>query len=273
MSLDNEVKIRYDHFLNFVPKVMEFLATTQEENDLDVSFKGEIESDLVTKADKGSEERIISEIERMFPSDSILGEEGTNKTGSSVFKWIVDPLDGTVNYSHRLPLYCLCIGLENQETKEVLMGIVPFPGTGDVYHAIKDQGAFRNKKRIYVSKTKELKQSLLCTGFPYDREKKIDRLMFYYRNFLLKSRGVRRTGAAGVDLCWTAEGKFDAFWEEGLKPWDMAAPSVILAEAGGRLSTYDGNVFTPYIPNLIASNGMLHDKMLEGMRQYLHELI
>ncbi|XDD50395.1 inositol monophosphatase family protein [Leptospira sp. WS92.C1] len=271
MNLENEVKIRYDHFLNFVPKVMEFLANTQEENDLGISYKGEI--DLVTKADKGSEERIITEIERMFPSDGILGEEGTDKKGDSIFKWIIDPLDGTINYSHRLPLYCLCIGLENQETQEILMGIVPFPGTGEVYHARKDHGAFKNKKQIHVSKTKELKQSLLCTGFPYDHEKKIDRLMFYYRNFLLKSRGVRRTGAAGVDLCWTAEGRFDAFWEEDLKPWDMAAASIIVTEAGGKLSTYDGNTFTPYVPNLVASNGILHDKMIDGMGEYLHDLL
>ncbi|TGL97988.1 inositol monophosphatase [Leptospira barantonii] len=267
MSLDNEIKIRYEHFLNFLPKVMEFLATTQEESDLDIAYKGEI--DLVTKADKGSEEKIINEIDRMFPADSILGEEGTNKIGTSSFKWIIDPLDGTVNYSHRLPLYCACIGLENLENGEAVMGIVPLPGMNEIYHARKGHGAFKNQKRISVSKTKELKQSLLSTGFPYDREKKIDRLMFYYRNFLLKTRGVRRTGAAGLDLCWVAEGRFDAFWEEGLKPWDMAAPSVIVNEAGGRMSTYDGNTFTPYIPNVVASNGVLHEKMMEGMQEYL----
>ncbi|EMM75217.1 inositol monophosphatase family protein [Leptospira santarosai] len=270
MNLDNEIKIRYEHFLNFVPKVMEFLTITQEEADLDIVYKGEI--DLVTKADKGSEERIIREIEKTFPLDSILGEEGTDKKGSSIFKWIIDPLDGTINYSHRLPLYCACIGLENQESKEIVMGIVPFPAMNEIYHARKGQGAFKNRKQISVSKTKDLKQSLLCTGFPYDREKKIDRLTFFHRNFLLKARGVRRIGAAGLDLCWVAEGRFDAFWEEGLKPWDMAAPSVILAEAGGRMSTYDGNAFSPYIPNLIASNGFLHEKMVERMGDYLHDL-
>ncbi|EMY77902.1 inositol monophosphatase family protein [Leptospira weilii serovar Ranarum str. ICFT] len=272
MSLDNEIKIRYEHFLNFVPKVMEFLATTQEEADLEIVYKGEI--DLVTKADQGSEKRIIDEIEKMFPEDGILGEEGTDKKGSSVFKWIIDPLDGTINYSHKLPLYCACIGLENQENKEVVMGIVPLPAMNEIYHARKGYGAFKNQKRIAVSNTKVLKQSLLCTGFPYDREKKIDRLMFFYRNFLLKTRGVRRTGAAGLDLCWVAEGRFDAFWEEGLKPWDMAAASVILAEAGGRMSTYDGNTFTPYIPNLVASNGHIHEKMMEGMGMgdYLYDL-
>lgn len=271
MSLDDEIKIRYEHFLNFVPEVMKFLAATQEENDLGVVYKGEI--DLVTKADKGSEERIINEVERVFPSDSILGEEGTNKKGSSVFKWIIDPLDGTINYSHRLPLYCICIGLENQENQEVVMGIVPLPAMNEIYHARKGQGAFKNQKRISVSKTKELKQSLLCTGFPYDREKRIDRLMFYYRNFLLKTRGVRRTGAAGLDLCWVAEGRFDAFWEEDLKPWDMAAGAIILSEAGGEMSTYDGDIFTPYIPNVIASNKLLHQKMMERMGDYLHDVI
>lgn len=152
MNLDDEIKIRYEHFLNFVPKVMEFLTITQREADLDITYKGEI--DLVTKADKGSEERIIDEIEKMFPLDSILGEEGTDKKGSSVFKWIIDPLDGTVNYSHRLPLYCACIGLENQESKEVVMGIVPFPAMNEIYHARKGQGAFKNQKPISVSKTK-----------------------------------------------------------------------------------------------------------------------
>lgn len=270
MSYENEIKIRYQHFLNFVPKVMDFLTSTHESEDLQVTFKGSIESDLVTIADKGSEEMIVNEIRSAFPEDHILGEEGTSFEGSSRFKWIIDPLDGTVNYSHRLPLYCCCIGLEDIEDRSAAMGIVPLPALGQIYHAMKGQGAYRNQTRIKVSQTNEIKKALLCTGFPYDREDKIDRLIFNLRNFLIRARGIRRTGSAGLDICWVAEGKFDAFWEEDLKPWDMTAAAAILQEAGGKLSTFANNTFHPYISNVIASNGKLHEKMVEILEEFLN---
>ncbi|PJZ69960.1 inositol monophosphatase [Leptospira perolatii] len=269
MSYQNELKIRYEHFLNFSPKIMEFLVKTHEESDLEISHKGEIESDLVTKADKGSEELIVQEIRRAFPADHILGEEGSVFEGTSRFRWIVDPLDGTVNYSHRIPLYCCCIGLEDIEKKTAVMGIVPLPAFGSIYHAMLGEGAYIDKKRIFVSKTSDLKSSLLCTGFPYDREERIDRLVSNLRKFLLRARGVRRTGSAGVDICWVAEGKFDGFWEENLKPWDMTAAAAILQEAGGKLTTYAGNFFHPYVTTLIASNGQIHTKMIDVLEEFI----
>ncbi|EPG74113.1 inositol monophosphatase family protein [Leptospira fainei serovar Hurstbridge str. BUT 6] len=271
MSYENEIKIRYQHFLNFAPKVMDFLIHTHRDEDLSISYKGNIESDLVTKADKGSENLIVDEIRNVFPQDHILGEEGSSYEGTTSFKWIIDPLDGTVNYSHRVPLYCSCIGLEDIERRTPVMGIVPLPAMGQIYHAMEGGGAFRDKSRISVSKTKEIKHALLCTGFPYDREDRIDRLVFNLRNFLLKSRGVRRTGSAGLDICWVADGKFDAFWEEDLKPWDMTAAAAILLEAGGKLSTYDNNDFHPYVSNLVASNGKLHDRMIEILEEFLNK--
>lgn len=272
MSYENDIKIRYQHFLNFVPTVMEFLVRTHEEEDLSISYKGNIESDLVTKADKGSENLIVNEIRRVFPEDHILGEEGSVYEGRTRFKWIIDPLDGTVNYSHRIPFYCVCIGLEDVETRNAVMGIVPLPALGIVYHAMSGGGAFRDQASISVSKTKELKNALLCTGFPYDKGDRIDRLIFNLKNFLLRSRGIRRTGSAGLDLCWVADGKFDAFWEEDLKPWDMTAAAAILQEAGGKLSTFDNNDFHPYVSNIIASNGKLHEKMVETLEEYLNRL-
>ncbi|PKA17811.1 inositol monophosphatase family protein [Leptospira haakeii] len=269
MSYQNEIKIRYQHFLNFVPTISEFLKKTHEREDLQISFKGNIESDLVTIADKGSEELIVSEIRKAFPNDHILGEEGSNHEGNSQFKWIIDPLDGTVNYSHRIPLYCCCIGLEDLENKSAVMGIVPMPALGHVYHAMLGEGAFKDKTPIKVTQTKEIKKALLCTGFPYDREERIEQLMFNLKKFILRSRGVRRTGSAGLDICWVAEGKFDAFWEEDLKPWDMTAAAAILQEAGGKLSTYANNTFHPYVTSLIASNGVLHEKMVETLQEYL----
>ncbi len=269
MSYENEIHIRYQHFLNFVPKVMEFLTTTHENEDLKITHKGEIESDLITIADKGSEEMIVDEIRKSFPQDHILGEEGSSFSGTTQFKWIIDPLDGTVNYSHRLPLYCCCIGLEDLENRSAVMGIVPLPALGQIYHAMLGKGAYRDKTKIHVSETKEIKKALLCTGFPYDKEDKIDRLVFNLRNFLIKSRGVRRTGSAGLDICWVADGKFDAFWEEDLKPWDMTAAAAILQEAGGKLSTFDNNTFHPYIANVIASNGKLHERMVDTLEEFL----
>ncbi|MEI1306112.1 inositol monophosphatase family protein, partial [Leptospira venezuelensis] len=156
MSYQNEIKIRYQHFLNFAPTISEFLKKTHEREDLQISFKGNIESDLITIADKGSEELIVSEIRKAFPKDHILGEEGSNYEGSSQFKWIIDPLDGTVNYSHRIPLYCCCIGLEDLETKSAVMGIVPMPALGHVYHAMLGEGAFKDKTQIKVTQTKEI---------------------------------------------------------------------------------------------------------------------
>ncbi|MCE9500256.1 MAG: inositol monophosphatase [Leptospira sp.] len=268
--MESETKERYIHFLNFIPKVGNYLKGVQRQPVIATAKKGLI--DLVTEADTGSEKMILEEIQTHFPSDQILMEESGLHEGSGRFKWIIDPVDGTTNFRHRLPLYGIAIGLEDTLSGNVVMGIVSLPELGDIYHAAKGEGAFKNKNAIRVSETSVLLDTLFATGFPYEKEHRIDRLMNYYKSILLMTRGIRRTGAASLDLCWVAEGKFDGFWEEGLQPWDMAGPSVIIQEAGGKLSTFDGNEYTPYIPNLIASNGKIHENIIDIFRENVNLL-
>jgi myo-inositol-1(or 4)-monophosphatase len=259
--MHSEITNRFQHFQQFVPKVGQFLAEIHLKPALDIQKKGIF--DLVTEADIGSEKMVIEEILKEFPGDSILGEESGEVKGNSDFRWIIDPLDGTTNYSHNLPLYGVSIGLEQISSARIVAGLVYFPELGDFYTAVRGQGAFKNRNRIRVSNTSEIKDSLFCTGFPYDRGNKLDQLMAYYKNILMKSRGIRRTGAATLDLCWLAEGRFDGFWEIGLKPWDMAAACLIIEEAGGKLNSLDGKEYSQYNPSLIATNGVLHEKFLK----------
>lgn len=252
---------RFQHFSNFIFKVGDFLIDIHRKANFEVKKKGTY--DLVTEADIGSEKMVIDEILKYYPNDSILGEESGEVAGTSNFRWIIDPLDGTTNYSHNLPLYGISIGIEEISSSQIVAGLVLFPELGDFYSAIRGEGSFKNRKKISTSDTNELKDSLFTTGFPYDRAEKIDQLMSYYKNILIKTRGIRRTGAATLDLCWVAEGRFDAYYEFGLKPWDMAAAGLIVSEAGGRLTTIDGKQYSPFTPSVLASNGKFHDRILQ----------
>ncbi|MBE7413198.1 MAG: inositol monophosphatase [Leptospiraceae bacterium] len=260
-----EIRERMNHLLNFLPKVSEFLMHIQKKPLLEVNKKDKI--DLVTEADIGSEKMLISEIQKIFPNDSILGEESGYLQGKNSFQWILDPVDGTTNFAHGLPLFAIAIGLENTSTEQVEMGIVSVPSLNETFHAARNEGSFLNNKPIRVSNTPELIDSLLCTGFPYQKENRLELLMEYYKSVLMRSRGVRRTGSAALDLSWVACGRFDGFWEEGLKPWDMAAASILIEEAGGKLSTFDGNVFNVNTPNIIATNGKIHSHLVELFRK------
>ncbi|MDX1957245.1 MAG: inositol monophosphatase family protein [Leptospiraceae bacterium] len=256
-SQEVDVSSRVKLALSLATKVSKFLISIQKKPSFIIEKKGSI--DLVTEADKGSEKILRHGILSKFPKDSILGEEEGSVENSGDYRWILDPLDGTTNFSHRLPLYAVSIGIEHKETKQVLGGVISLPALGDTYYAEKNKGAFKNKKQIKVSDTVNLIDALFCTGFPYQRENETDRIISYLKNLLLKTRGVRRTGAAALDLAWVAEGRFDGFWEERLSPWDMAAGGLIILEAGGSVTTFDGNSFSPYIPNIIATNSKLHD--------------
>jgi len=263
--MESEIRERANHFLNYLPKVSEFLLHTQRKPSLEIGKKGRI--DLVTEADFGSEKMLIAEIQKNFPQDSILGEESGLIEGKNSYKWILDPVDGTTNFAHKLPLFAIAIGLEDISIRKIILGIVATPALNETFYAFRGEGAFLNKNRIQVSDSNELIDSLLCTGFPYEKEERMDLLLEYYKSILMRTRGVRRTGSAALDLSWVACGRFDGFWEEGLKPWDMAAPSIIIEEAGGKLSTFDGNEFTAYIPNVIATNGKIHYSLLELFRE------
>jgi myo-inositol-1(or 4)-monophosphatase len=227
-----------------------------------IDYKGEI--NLVTEADRQSEQKIVSIIKDKYPDHSILAEETGNSGGSSPFKWIIDPLDGTTNYAHSYPCFCVSLAIEYEG--EVIYGAVYDPMREEVFTAEKGDGAYVNGKIIKASSTQELNHCLLCTGFPYDVRDDIESNILNFRNFLMKSQAVRRDGSAALDLCYVAAGRFDGFWEQKLFPWDVAAGSLLVTEAGGKLSNFKGEKFNIYDTEIVASNGIIHQQMIETLK-------
>ena len=224
-----------------------------------ITKKGEI--DLVTEADLASEKAVIDAISHDFPNDMILSEEAGEKGEVSDRLWIIDPLDGTTNFAHSYPFFGVSIAL--QAENEIVVGVVYNPVLDEFFEAEKGKGAFLNKKTINVSDKVTLKDSLIGTGFPYDVYEKPEPVLDYLKKMIVKVQGIRRAGAAAVDLCYLAAGRLDGFWEQGLKPWDTAAGSIILKEAGGIISDYAGNSYNPFIKTILASTPGIHSKMLE----------
>ena len=218
---------------------------------------------LVTDADKESENAIVDLLKHSYPTHQILAEEGTHYAQKSPFKWIIDPLDGTTNFAHGLPLYNVSIGLEYEGT--CILGVVLDPTRPELFIAERGGGATCNGQPIRVSQISELGKSLLVTGFGYDIAETGDNLDEFCR-FTLQTQGVRRTGTAAIDLCYLASGRFDGFWEMNLNPWDTAAGTVILEEAGGKLTDYDGTPYTIYSKKIVASNGLLHQQILDVLQ-------
>ncbi len=227
---------------------------------IDISKKGEI--DLVTEADLASEKFIIERIKTRYPLHAILAEESGDAVliGDGDWKWIIDPLDGTTNYAHGYPCFCVTIAVEYDG--EIVIAVTYDPTRDELFAAERGGGASLNNKTISVSETDKLGDALLVTGFPYDISKR-DNFAEHFTDMLLKSRAVRRDGSAAIDLAYVACGRFDGFWEDGLNPWDMAAGVLLVEEAGGRVSYYDGSKFSIYRPPLCASNGSIHEDMLE----------
>lgn len=226
---------------------------------INISKKGEI--DLVTEADLASEKYIVEKIKTYHPMHSILAEESGDAVviGDGNWKWIIDPLDGTTNYAHGYPCFCVTIALEYQ--REIVIAATFDPTRDEMFSAEKGNGASLNNKSICVSETEKLGDSLLVTGFPYDLSRR-DNFAKNFTDMLLSSRAVRRDGSAAIDLAYVACGRFDGFWEDALNPWDMAAGILLVKEAGGKTSYYDGSEFNIYKPPLCASNGLIHDEML-----------
>lgn len=223
-----------------------------------VEFKGEI--DLVTEMDRKAEEVIVETISSAFPDHSILAEEREEVERPSTYRWIVDPLDGTTNYAHGYPVFCVSIALECNG--EVLLGVVYNPVLKETFLAEKGHGATLNGIPIHVSNTERLERSLLATGFPYDIRRTEDNNLNHFCNFALRAQAIRRAGSAALDLCYVACGRFDGYWELRLKPWDVAAGSLMVREAGGRVTTFDGGPFDIYSDNILASNGRIHEEMV-----------
>ncbi|MFC1493649.1 inositol monophosphatase family protein [Thermodesulfobacteriota bacterium] len=224
-----------------------------------ISKKGEI--DLVTEADLMSEKVLIDAISSVFPYDRILSEEAGEKGEVSDRLWIVDPLDGTTNFAHSFPFFAVSIGF--QVKNEVVAGIVYNPCLDEFFEAEKGGGALLNKKPIRVSYKESLEESLAGTGFPYDIHENPDEVLEYLKRMIVRAQGVRRAGAASIDLCYVAAGRLDGFWEQGLKPWDTAAGSIIVREAGGIITDYEGNPYNPFGVSTLASCPGIHGKMVE----------
>lgn len=215
---------------------------------------------LVSEADKESEKIIFEYLKKNFPGDELVGEESTldsTKIQASRAKgrWIVDPLDGTTNYIHRFPIFCVSIGYEFEGKMQ--MAVIDVPILGEVYTAIRGQGAYVNGRKMQVSETDTIKDSLLATGFFSEHEENLQEQLQVFSDIVRKCRGVRRPGAAAYDLALVARGVYDGFWEKGLKPWDSAAGMLLVTEAGGQVCTYRGNEYSPYKESIIATNGKL----------------
>ena len=217
---------------------------------------------LVTDADRRSEQAIIEAILAKFHDHRILAEEGgQHAAGASPFQWIIDPLDGTTNFAHGFPAYCVSIGIEYEG--QGLLGVVYDPTRDELFTGERGSGAFLNDRPIHASKTVTLNQALLVTGFAYDIRVSPNNNLNYFNRFAVRAQGLRRTGTAALDLCYVACGRFDGFWELKLKPWDTAAGSVILTEADGRITDFKGGAFSIYGQEMAASNGLIHEAMLD----------
>jgi myo-inositol-1(or 4)-monophosphatase len=224
-----------------------------------ISKKGA--KDLVTESDTGSESLIIDTIKKTFPTHGILAEESGCDNNQSECVWIIDPLDGTTNFAHNIGLFAVSIAFSIKG--DIAVGIVLNPITGELFSAVRGEGAQLNGITIKVSETTSLSESLLVTGFPYDIKEIEKPLQTRFFNCLKPSQGVRRLGSAALDLCFVASGRFEGFWEENLKPWDTAAGSVVLNEAGGKLSDFSGNSYNIYKNEILATNGKIHNEMLK----------
>src|ERR1044071_8279199 len=224
---------------------------------LQVSNKGDI--DLVTEADLASEKFIIDAINSYYPRHAILAEEsGATSDDNAEWKWIIDPLDGTTNYAHGYPCFCVSIALEHQGRIE--LGVVYAPVTDEMFAAERGQGATLNDRRIRVSEIEDLNSAMLCTGFPYNVRERPD-FTRDFANFTMAAQAVRRDGSAALDLAYVACGRFDGFWEDGLSPWDIAAGQILIEEARGKVTNFDNEPLSIYTKKVLASNGLVHDAM------------
>jgi myo-inositol-1(or 4)-monophosphatase len=234
------------------------IVQTHYGKDFQVSYKGHGKNNLVTEVDQKTEKFIVNAILKKYPDHCVLGEEGgTIGKAGSPFRWIIDPIDGTTNFTHCYPFFAVSIGLEIKG--KMAVGVIFAPILKELYYANKDGGAYLNGKKIQVSKEKNLETSLLATGFTY-KNRGIN--LPNFEHFLYNTQGIRRCGAATLDLCNVAAGRLDGYWELGLKPWDIAAGTLILQEAGGKATNMNGTPLTLEGKNLLATNGHLHNQML-----------
>jgi myo-inositol-1(or 4)-monophosphatase len=225
-------------------------------------YKGDV--DLVTEADRKSEALILQRIRARWPDHDVIGEEGARIESGSDYRWYVDPLDGTTNFAHGYPVFAVSLGIEHKGKRAA--AVVYDPTRDELFAAEQGRGAYLNEKPIRVSATKNLAESLLATGFPSHKRHKNPNIHFYHQ-ITLQTHGVRRAGSAALDLCCVASGRFDGFWEFNLNPWDTAAGVLIVEEAGGRVTKFDGEPFELNSRETLASNGVIHGQLLAEFKE------
>ena len=222
--------------------------------------------DLVSYVDKESETRIIAALQTILPESGFIAEEGTSSKHGERFNWVIDPLDGTTNFIQGLPLYCVSIGLLDGD--ELVVGVVYEVGRDECFYAWKDGGAYLNNEPIHVSNRDNIHDALLATGFPYSEFSRMDEYIDFLKWAMMNARGVRRLGSAAADLAYVACGRFDAFWEYDLKPWDVAAGALLVKEAGGTVTDYKGGTNYLFGKEIVAANGLQDNLILEKIREF-----
>ena len=256
------------HFLDFA------IETAKSSGKILLNYFGNISSvqkkssniDLLTKADLESEAFILNQIDKIFPEHQVITEESSAKKTSSKYRWIIDPLDGTTNFVHNLPIFAVSLGLQYEN--KTILGVVYNPAADKCFWATKNEGSFLNGHPIHPSSTNTLSKSLLVTGFPYIHDDKWNKCFDLFKECYRASQGVRRLGAAALDFCFVAMGRFEGFWEFGLKPWDVCAGAFILQEAKGKASNWDGSPIPFSGEKILATNGHIHEEMI----QLLHKI-
>jgi len=223
--------------------------------------------DLVSYVDKESEKQIIEQLSKLLPESGFIAEEGTSSKKGERYNWVIDPLDGTTNYIQGIPIYAVSIGLKEYE--ELVLGVVYEVGRDECFYAWKDGGAWLNGKPIHVSDRKDIQDALLATGFPYNNFSKMESYLEFLKWTMKNARGVRRLGSAATDMAYVACGRFDAFWEYDLKPWDVAAGAVIVKEAGGTVTDYSSGNNYLFGKEIVASNGWLEELILKKINEYM----
>jgi len=226
---------------------------------VEASYKGAV--DLVTPFDLGAQEILVGRLAEAFPAHGFLAEEGLARPGASDCRWVIDPLDGTTNFAHGFPVFCVSAALEC--SGRLALGFVYDPMRDELFRAEAGRGAFLNGAAIRVSGVSDLGRSLLATGFPYDVRMSPENNLDHWGRFIVRAQAIRRCGSAALDLSYVACGRFDGFWELKLKPWDVAAGALIVAEAGGRVTDFDGRPFTLTAPGVVATNGLIHEPIVE----------
>lgn len=257
MNMDKTIQAAREAALKAGRMLRENIGKSSE-----ISYKGTV--DLVTNFDTQAQRVIFDHLSSCFPDHDYLAEEGLNQNKGAEFRWIIDPLDGTTNYAHHFPVFTVSIALEREG--EVVLGLIYDPMREEMFSAVKGEGAFLNGEEIRVSAVDDLNKSLLATGFPYDiRASKVNNIT-HFNNLLTRVQGIRRCGSAAMDLCYVASGRFDGFWELKLSPWDIAAGALIVQEAGGLISDFQNGEFTIYGAEILASNGLIHQQIVEVLQ-------